>query len=159
MSSYCRADTTKGFFFFNFYFIYTFLTQKTEVQGHMKNWHETRHDPVTARCSASSSQALREDQKADNDTHLLTGGGVSQQVLCRQQPQITKKETCQESVTEKDTKFNTAAEFRHTLFSKRIKCLASNTGPDGLKVFQHFFAYFKSAGVREIRVLGLFRKE
>lgn len=75
-SSYCRADTTKGFFFI-FIFFTTFLTQKTEVQGHMKNWHETRHDPVTARCSASPSQALREDQKADNDTHLLTGGGVS----------------------------------------------------------------------------------
>lgn len=58
--------------------------------------------------------------------------------------------------TEKDTKFNKAAKFRHTLFSKSIKCLASNTGPDGSKVFQHFFAYFKAAVVRELRVLGLF---
>lgn len=67
-----------------------------------------------------------------------------------------KKETCQKLVIEKDIKFNKAAEFRHTLFPKRIKCLASNTGPDGSKVFQHFFAYFKLADVGKLRVLGLF---
>lgn len=69
---------------------------------------------------------------------------------------MTKKETCQKSDTEKYTTFNKAAEFRHTPFSKRIKCLAGNTSSNGLKVFQHFFTYFKSAGVREISVLGLF---
>lgn len=55
--------------------------------------------------------------------------------------------------TEKDTQFNKAAEFRHTPFSKSIQCLASNTGPDGSKVFQHFFAYFNSADVTELRAL------